>query len=234
MRYAVGSFVHVCARGTRKLPIVHNDQDRWHFLEMLYYLNYAGSKRNLFRQLQEEKKAMGTKELFFWPPAWVKQEPLVNVVCYALVENHYHLLLEELQENGISKFMKRFGIAMSKYYNQKYKTAGNLFQGKYRGKVVNADEYLSYVSVYIQVKNILEVYLGGLSAALQNFSKAFQWAKEYPFGSLGDYTGVRNFPIVQKSILGSMFKISGSYEKFAKECFRGMNLEEKINKLTME
>lgn len=234
MRFAVGSFVHVCGRGTRKLPIVHNDQDRWHFLEMLYYLNHAGSKRNLFRQLQEEKKAENTKVLFFWPPVWIKREPLVNVLSYALVENHYHLLLEERKENGIPKFMQRFGIAMSKYYNQKYKTSGNLFQGKYRAKVVDADAYLAYVSVYIQVKNILEVYPGGLSATLKNLDKAFQWATEYPFGSLGHYTGVRNSLIIQKNVLGNMFEAPGSYEKFAKDCFKGMNFEEKLGKLTLE
>ena len=234
MRFAVGSFVHVCGRGTRKLPIVHSDQDRWHFLEMLYYLNHTGAKRNLFRQLQEEKKAENTKALFFWPSAWMKQKPLVNIVSYALVENHYHLLLEERQENGISKFMQRFGIAMSKYYNQKYKISGNLFEGKYHGKVVDTDEYLAYVSVYIQVKNILEVYPGGLNAAFQNLDKAFQWATKYPFGSLGHYTGVRNSPIIQKSVLGTMFKVAGSYEKFAKDCFKGMNFEEKLGKLTLE
>ncbi|MDO8474265.1 MAG: transposase [bacterium] len=234
MRYEIGTFVHVCARGTRGLPIVHDDQDRWHFLELLYYCNHTESRRNLFRKLQESKEENKTKKLFFWPPVWREREPIVSVVTYALVENHYHLLLQERVENGISRFMQKIGIGFAKYYNQKYKTKGNLFQGRYRAKVVDTDEYLSYVSAYIQAKNILEVYPGGLGSALSNLEKSFQWATEYPFGSLGDYVGARKFPIVEKSVLGDMFSSPASYQKFAKECVKGMNLKEKLGKLTLE
>ena len=234
MKYEVGAFVHVCARGTRRLPIVHNDQDRWHFLELLYYVNHTESHRNLFRELQEVKTENKVQKVFFWPSIWGERKPIVNVVAYALVENHYHLLLEEIQEGGTSRFMQKLGTGMAKYYNEKYKTTGNVFQGKYRGKVVDSDEYLSYVSVYIHVKNIFELYPKGLKAALQDIDAAFGWAIEYPFGSLGDYVEDRNSPIVEKSVLGRMFRSPSAYQAFAKECFLGMNLEEKIGKLAIE
>ena len=234
MKYEVGTFVHVCARGTRRLPIVHNDQDRWHFLELLYYVNDAESRRNLFRELQEIKAENKTKKLFFWPSFWGERKPIVNVVAYALVENHYHLLLEALRENSISLFMQKVGTGMAKYYNQKYATSGNVFEGRYRAKIVDTNEYLSYVSAYIQGKNILELYPRGLGVAMKELDKAFQWAIDYPFGSLGNYAGARNFPIIEKSVLGSMFSAPGSYQKFAKECVEGMNLEKKLGSLTLE
>src|SRR3989344_866730 len=234
MKYETGTFAHICARGTRRLPIEHDDQDRWHFLELLYYVNHTESRRNLFRQLKELKEEQNTKAAFFWPPMWEPRTPIVNIVAYALVENHFHLLLEQRQENGIPRFMQKIGIGMAKYYNQKYKTSGNLFQGKYRAKIVDTDEYLMYVSVYIHVKNILEVYPGGMKAALRDVDKALRWAIEYPFGSLGDYAGSRNSCILEKSVLGRMFEEYNSYRKFAKECLIGMNLEEKLGKLAVE
>lgn len=234
MKFAKGNYVHVCARGARGLPIVYDNTDRWHFLDMLYYLNHKGSRRNLFRELREERALAHSSERFFWPPAWSPRHPLVAVVCYALVENHYHLLLREDTEGGIPLFMQKMGIGFAKYYNARYDMKGTLFQGTYQGKLIDTDEYLSYVSVYIQVKNILEVYPGGLRKALREFDKAFDWAANYSFGSLGDYAGYRQSPIIQKAVLGEMFSSASSYRAFARECVLGMNLGQKLGKLAVE
>lgn len=130
--------------------------------------------------------------------------------------------------------MQKFGIGFAKYYNAKYANVGTLFQGRYHGKLVDSDEYLAYVSVYIQVKNAFDVYPGGIRKALEEFDKAFEWAAHYPFGSLGDYVGLRKSPIIEKGVLGRMFSSPEQYRKFARECILGMNLKEKIGILALD
>ena len=131
--------------------------------------------------------------------------------------------------------MRKFNTGMAKYFNTKYKQVGSLFQGKYKAKVVEEDIYLMYLSVYIQVKNVFERYPEkGLSGALENFDKAYNWAIQDPFTSLGDYAGKRNSPIVEKDVLGRMFLAPEKYKEFAKQCMLGMNLDEKLAKLKLD
>jgi len=130
--------------------------------------------------------------------------------------------------------MQRSGIAMAKRFNEKYQEVGSLFQGRYQGKAIEQDEYLMYLSVYIQVKNAFEEYPGGLEKALQEFDKAYEWATNDSYNSLGDYAGKRNSPIIEKDVLGEFFPTPESYKTFAKQCMLRMNLDEKLSKLRLD
>ena len=72
-------------------------------------------------------------------------------------------------------------------FNTKYSEKGSLFQGSYKSRTVDTDEYFSYLAFYIQVKNVLELYPGGLTGAMRNFDDAWQWASQYPFSSFSSY-----------------------------------------------
>lgn len=72
-------------------------------------------------------------------------------------------------------------------FNAKYEEKGSIFQGSYKARLVDEDSYLRHLAFYIQVKNVLELYPGGLPAALENFDKAWEWALKYPFSSLKSY-----------------------------------------------
>ena len=68
----------------------------------------------------------------------------------------FHLLLEEIQTGGMSKFMQQLCGSMSANFNAKYKEKGSLFQGAYKGIVVDTDAYLRQLIPYIMVKNVLK------------------------------------------------------------------------------
>ena len=231
--FEIGSFVHVYNRGNRKQAIVRDARDRWHFLQMLYYFNNEALFANPFREAKETLKTNFHSQLF-WPPIWGKRKPMVKVIAFALVENHYHFLLKEITEKGISHFMRRIGIGLAKYFNAKYQEVGGLFQGSYKAKVISEDIYLQYLSVYIQVKNVFELYPGGPEAALKEFDAAYDWAVRYPYCSLGDYAGSRESPIIDKDLLGDIFPTPGKYKDFARRCLTRMNLEMQVGNLTLE
>ncbi len=235
--FAVNDYVHIYNRGNRKQPIVRDQKDRWHFLEMLYYFNNEISVFNPFQILKKKRLKSDfnrSDQQFFWPKEWIARKPIVKILVFSLMENHFHLLLKEIREGGITMFMRKLGTGMTNYSNKKYQEVGRLFQGAYKAKRVDKDDYLSYVSVYIQVKNIFELYPGGFQRALQEFDKAFAWAKRYAYCSLGDYAGVRNSPIIDKDIMGEIFSDPKKYEEFARFCMTSVNFKENVKNLTFD
>jgi REP element-mobilizing transposase RayT len=236
-KITIGSLVHAYNRGNRKQEIVRDDKDKWRFLETIYYLNDEFLGSNVFR----EKDLCTTvvhevvHESFGRPDWWPERKPLVKILSYSLLENHYHLLLKEIRDGGISLFMKRFGTSTSKYFNAKYKESGRLFQGPYKTKRIDDEMYLKYLSVYIQVKNVFEMYPGGgYEKAISEFDKAYDWAIKYSFCSLADYAGKRNSPIIDKDILGELFSNSEKYREFAKQCLARGDLDNRLGKLTID
>lgn len=232
-KITINSFVHVYNRGNRKQEIVRNNKDKWHFLEVLYYLNDEFISVNPFRKIDESLTTV-VNEPFIRPDSWPERKPLVKILSFSLLENHYHLFLKEIKDGGISLFMKRFGTSMAKYFNAKYKENGRLFQGPYKMKRIDEEMYFKYLSVYIQVKNVFEMYPGGYEKAVNEFEKAYDWAIKYPYCSLADYAGERNSPIIDKDVLGKLFSNPKEYKEFARQCLEEINLYNKLGKLTLE
>lgn len=186
--YAEDSIIHVTKRGTRGMDIVRDDNDRERFLRSLFYLNDTHSDANWHR-LTVESPA------FERPSHWPEQEPLVRILAWTLLTNHFHLLLQEISKGGTAKFMQRLGGSLSMCFNSKYKEKGSIFQSAYHGRVIESDVHMNYLAFYILVKNVLEMYPGGLPAALANFDDAWEWATSYTFSNLPDIVSGKPRPI---------------------------------------
>ena len=65
--------------------------------------------------------------------------------------NHFHLIVKEVKEGGISAYMQRVLNAYTKYYNAKHDTSGHLFQGPFRAIHIADNDQLLYVSAYIHL-----------------------------------------------------------------------------------
>jgi len=206
---------HIYNRGSRKMPIVYDEADKWRFLKSLYYLNDEYAPTNIFQRLKLEIE-LGKCRNFERPKDWPDSRPLVKILSYCLMPNHFHLLLKEIIDGGISEFMQKFG-GFTKYINTKYNEAGSLFQGKYKRKIVKTEKILWHTDAYIQVFNPFELYPGGLEKATKEFDKAFKFALEYPFCSLGESFGKRNLHIIDRDVLGEIWSNTSEYKEFAQE-----------------
>ena len=169
-----------------------------------------------------------------WPPNWPKKDPLVKILCYCLMPNHFHLLLKEIREGGISKFMQKFGGGYANYFNFKHQEVGRVFQGVYKAKLVDEEMYLKYLSVYIQVINVLELFPGGLPAALKDFKNAMKFVEEYPFSSYADYIGLRHSLIIDKDVLGELFPTPEDYKNFVYDVISTKDISGVLGELKME
>ena len=91
--FGVGSYVHAIKRGARGLPITEDESDQWRFLRLLYYMNDEFFDEHWYNADREGR--------FFRPDRWPDREPLVRILAYTLMPNHFHLLLKEIRDGGI-------------------------------------------------------------------------------------------------------------------------------------
>lgn len=215
-------YVHVLNRGVKKTPIYRQKSDLWRLLFNLFYLNSEKIPENWSRELDKEHKL----QEFLWPKEWGEKTPLVSILASTLMPTHFHLILKAKVEDGIARFMHKFSMGYSKFVNAKYKETGSLFQGPFKAVVVNDDDQLRYLAVYVMVKNSFELYPnGGLTEAIKDFENAWKWAIEYPFTSLGDYAGKRTLPYLDKDLLGEIFSSPRDFKDFARDCILGRKLD---------
>ena len=143
-KFVIGDYVHVYNRGNRKELIVRDEKDKWRFMQGLRFFNDSHSSANILRQISALKPDTSKlveldrePETVFeigWPPNWPEKDPLVKILCYCLKPNHFHLLLQEIREDGISKFMHKLGVGFANYYNAKHKKLAEFSKDRTRQK----------------------------------------------------------------------------------------------------
>ena len=248
--FTIDNYVHVYNRGNRKAKIVRTTADKWRFLQALRFFNDSNSSTHILRkvmEMEEEKFSKGLAHLRCaklnkaesvfetgWLPNWQKKDPLVKILCYCLMPNHFHLLLKEIREGGISKFMQKLGGGYTNYFNFKHQEAGRIFQGPYKAKLVDEEMYLKYLSVYIQVINVLELFPGGLPAALKDFKNAMKFVEKYLFSSYADHIGLRSSLIIDKDVLGELFSTPEDYKNFVYDVISTKDISGILGDLRME
>ena len=221
--HAVESYMHVVKRGARGMPITQDENDRRRFARLLYHMN---------DHYKDEYWEQNTASLpdFERPASYPERRPLVAVLAWTLMPNHFHLILREITENGIAKFMQKLGNSMSTYNNLKYNEKGSLFQGSYKGILIDDDEYLRWVASYVMVKNVFELYPGGLVIAADDFDKAWRWAQTYEFSSFTQYAQRDGSPLLEKDILGELFSNPREFKDSARDMILARTWEHKESK----
>lgn len=105
-------------------------------------------------------------------------EKLVDIICYCLMPNHFHLLLKQVAENGISKFISQISNSYTKFFNTKNKRIGPLLQGAFKAVLIENDEQLLHVSRYIHLNPVV--------SGIVNTLEKYPWSsyQEYKIGSI--------------------------------------------------
>lgn len=112
--------------------------------------------------------------------------------------NHFHLLVREKREGDISLFMKKLSTAYAMYFNKRYDRSGTLFEGRFKAKHVDTDEYLKYLFAYIHLNPVKLIDPKWKENGIQNRKEAKRSLKTYDFSSYLTYTGTDT---LQKNIL---------------------------------
>ncbi len=130
-----------------------------------------------------------------------KLKRLVNIVAFCLNPNHFHFIFEQVAESGISQFMKRLSGGYSWYFNNRYKRSGALFQGLFKAKIIDSNEYLLHLSAYVNL-NFKVHQLGDQVAKCTKSS----W---------DEYLTNQGIQICKSGIILKQFESRDEYKKFA-------------------
>ena len=128
---------------------------------------------------------------------------LVEVLCFCLMPNHFHLLLKQNVDGGISKYLSNFQNSYTRFFNTVHKRDGPLFLSRFKAVEIETEEQLLHVSRYIH----LNPYVGSVVQSLGNL-------RGYPWSSLVEYVEGDEENFVNTRLILSSFKTRDSYLKF--------------------
>lgn len=170
------TYYHVYARGRGKQNIYHDDEDYRTFL-------------NLFKRHLSNNKVLDSQGL-----PYMHLHGKVELLCYCLMPNHFHLLLYQVDPASMSRLMRAVIAAYTRYYNKKYSTSGSLLESTYKASRITSDAYLLHISRYIHLnpKN---------------------W-RQHPYSSIHAYFGVGNPSWLQPKRVVELFESLPVYADF--------------------
>jgi putative transposase len=235
IKFVKGEIYHIFNRGVEKRNIFQDDADRWRFLQGLYLFNDEKVSARSLWKLENERGELNFRTLKkFVEREREKREPLVRIMADCLMSNHYHLILEEIKENGVSTFMHKIGTGYTGYFNRKHGRVGSLFQGTFKANHVDKDLYLQYLLIYLNVVNPGELVEPKLKErGVKNVDMIMRFAAGYPWSTHQEYLKKRNSIIIDKGLLDNFFPTRVKYRTFAKEVLLAKKFE-MISRFSLE
>ncbi len=177
--FQIGEWFHCYNRGIEKRVVFESEDDSERFLQLLYLSNST----NPFHRSNLSQRA--TDEIISLP----RKGALISIGAYCLMPNHFHLLLKEITEGGIVRFMQKLGTAYTMYFNTKNDRIGNLFVKPFRSRHVGEDRYFQHVVNYIHC-NPAEVFEPGWKrGVVKNMDHLEKHLRAYRYSSFADYAG---------------------------------------------
>lgn len=146
-----GEYYHIYNRGVASQPTYFLKKDYQRFLNTLQYYRFNNLSLRLSHFLngsEEERNKLMKKFLHI-------DNKSVDIIAFCLMPNHFHLLLKQITDNGISKFMKKVGDSYTRYFNTRHVRVGPLFQGAFKVTHISNDEQLIHISRYIHLNPLV-------------------------------------------------------------------------------
>lgn len=206
-KFVNNEYYHIYNRGVDKRKIFLDGKDYWKFLKNIKEFNNTSYYEERAKVLEDKKELSSfLGEL----------EKVVDIVAYSLLPNHYHFIIRQLTDNGIPHFMHKIGTSFTNYFNKKYNRFGSLFQGPYKSIHVEDNNYLLWLSSYVNGNS--EIH------KIKN-AEFYQWS------------GFKNFLKREKneisgdtSIIFSQFKTPQEYKIFTAQVIKESRIKKDMKK----
>ena len=163
-----------------------DDRDRFRFVHGLLLLNSKNPATNTTYLLEN----------IDFVNRYEAVDRIVDVHGWCLMKNHYHLLLSERFEGGLTLFLRKLNIGHANYFNDRHKRDGSLFQGRTKKALIKKDAHFLHILHYIHL-NPLDFVPGASTwrlGVIKNKKAAEEQLTSYRWSSFLDYSGKKNFP----------------------------------------
>lgn len=195
-----GHYYHIFNRGNNKQPIFFSVRDYSRLMELIHFYSYAEYKvrYSIFARYSHERK------LEFWNER-LNSKPRVEIISFCFMPNHFHFLLKQCVDGGITKYMADIQNGFTKYINTKYNRVGALLQGQFKSVLVEDDKQLLHLTRYIHLNPYTSVIIPDSSEL-----------EKYKWSSYPEYISDKNVgnSFCEKDIVLSQFKNKQEYKTF--------------------
>jgi len=198
---ATGEHYHVFNRGVNKTPMFIN---KLHYKRGIQSLNYYQSSKPPMSFSKFLK--LSTKERSIVANSMKQKSQLVTLLAYCLMPNHFHLLLRQEFDNGISDYLRLFQNSYTRYFNLKQDRIGPLWQGQFKAVHIEDDDQLLHTCRYIHL-NPLTSFLVKDVSALQN----------YHWSSFQEYIKPSKNDLCKQNVILSFFNNTPNFVKFTED-----------------
>ncbi len=192
-----GEYYHIYNRGVDKRDVFLDILDYERFLISMELLN--DERDGLMLEWRDIKRVDPRAKLLDFQELSSRNNPAVEIIAYCINPNHYHFILRQLRDDGIKSFMHKLSTSYTNHFNVKYERSGSLFQGPFKSVLINSNEYLLYLSAYVNKNNFIHGY-----------NKDDSW----PYSSLACYLGEKDGKLVNKDIILNQFRNAAEYKYF--------------------
>lgn len=189
---------HILSRGVNKAPIFHQKRDYQRFLELMTYCRFLdySVKFSKFKTLAKNKREEIKKSL---------KKKSISFVAYSLMPNHFHFVLRQKTENGISQFINRLLNSYTRFFNTKYERSGPLFENRFKAILIESQDQLLHLVRYVHLNPYSSVIVKTTDNLL-----------EYPWSSFPEYLEkpINLAVCEEKEMILSEFNNKESFKKF--------------------
>lgn len=183
---------HVINKGVEGRDLFLDTQDYARFVHDLYEFNDTAPALE-FHHATSRIADVGRTTSYI-------REKIIDIHGWELMKNHYHLLLSERVEGGMTLFLRKLS-GYARYFNERYGRQGTLFQGRTKKIHIARHEHFLYILDYIHLNSL--DYLPGAEkwrerdkGTIANSSQALEYLRKYRWSSCPDYCGIPNFPSI--------------------------------------
>ncbi len=201
---APGEYYHVYNKRILEEPLFREKRDFIRFLFLLVFFQSPHGITNTKRQVdyyQNHNEFSVDKEI----KDQIVQERVVELIAFTLMPTHFHILLRELQEGGISRYLQRIEAGYARYYHIKYEVLGHVFKGSFGITYVESNQQLIYLSTYLH----------------RNPRELLAWRNKeqnYPWSSYQDYLGSNRWgKLLKPGIVLGQFNSPAEYRRFVQK-----------------
>lgn len=209
--FAVGEWHHCYNRSIEKRIAFVDQRDYHRFLELLYLANDELPLRH------DDIGNRKFEEVLSMP----RGNKLVVVGAFCLMPNHFHLVLKESSEGGITAFMRKIGTAYTLYFNSRHDRVGNLFLKPFKSRNIPTDDSFQHVISYVHCNPAALYDPDWKTSHVVDPRFLGERIAAYPHSSLGDHTGANTptraildseiFPLARKISVQKMLQESRQY-----------------------
>ncbi len=193
---------HIVARRAGDKLLFTDNSDYYRGIFSIYEFNTTAPVEIWFRRraLLSKKRNFNRVDFNVGDPVshtfTDKRDKLVEILSFSFMPNHIHLLLRQLKDGGISKFMNKLGAGYPAYFKKKHnlKEKGYFFQGRFASVHIKNDSQLIAAFVYIHTNPLALIEPRWKEGVVVDPQKAIRFLEDYRWSSYQDYLGQKNFP----------------------------------------